>query len=123
MDTSRYVHSLVISRAVLDDTEAERDEYLQPVPSAPVLVEVRGLVQPRTAREAPDTRSAGSEVSDHVIFLPIDTDLEGADAIIHGTRRYNVTGVRRFEYGTLQHLEVDARLVTSQPVSVTEAGS
>ena len=86
---------------------------------------MRGLVQPRAsgAREVPDTRSAGSEVADHVVFLPIATDLEGADAILHGTRRFNVTGIRRYDYGTLQHLEVDVRLVTPQPVAVSVAGS
>lgn len=117
-----YVHDLTIVRTAFDDTPASRDEYGQPA-RATSTTAVKGLVQPKNADELADSRSAGSEVSDHVVFLPLSTDLEGADALMWGTRRLNVTGIRRFEFGSLAHIEVDARLVTPQPVSVTAGGS
>lgn len=109
---SKFIHALVIERIEYD--EDDLDEANQPSPQTPTSTSVRGLVQPKaTVSEADDYRSAGTQVSDHTIFLPIGTELRHADAILQGERRYNVTGIRRFEYGGLAHLEVDARLVTS----------
>lgn len=112
-----YVHELVIRRTTYDDTPAARDAAGQPTASVDTT-DVKGLVQPRRVSEVDDSRSAGSEISDHVVFLPIGTDVIHADAIDWGDSRLQVTGVRRFEFGRLQHLEVDARLVTSTPVTV-----
>ncbi len=113
-----YVHDLVISRTTYDDSVSGRDEAGQP--SAVVTTaEVKGLVQPRMANEADDHRSAGSELITHVVFLPVDTDLRHADAIVWGDRRLQVTGIRAFEFGDLSHLEVDASLVTSTPMEVS----
>lgn len=116
---SKFIHALVIERVTYDDTN--RDEAGQPTASAPTPTDVMGLVQPRisggtTAAEAGDYRSAGSEIADHTIFLPAGTDIRGADAILQGTRRYNVTGIRRYEYGGLAHIELDALLVVATPV-------
>lgn len=115
MNTSRYVHDLSISRVAWDDGSV--DEYGQPTPSAADATAVRGLVQERTAVEQDDSRSAGSEVATHVIFLPLGTDLRGDDAILYGARRFNPTGIRTFNFGRLPHLEVDAIEVTAVPVT------
>ena len=114
------IHALVIERTVFDDTTV--DGYGQPVPGTPTETDVMGLVQPRRAFEADDSRSAGAEASDHVIFVPAATAVEGADAIVFGTRRFAITGIRRFEFGQLAHIEIDARLVTPAAVPVV-AGS
>lgn len=118
---SKFIHPLVIERVEYDDTPENRDEAGQPIAGTPDETEVLGLVQPKSAREVDDFRSAGSQVADHTIFLPNGTDLRGSDTIVQGFRRYSVTGIRRFEFGGLAHLEVDAMLVTSTPVTV--AGS
>lgn len=114
-----YVHDLTIQRTTYDDTPAARTDDGQP--SATVAeTEVKGLVQPRRVREVEDSRSAGSEIGDHVVFLPLGTDIIHADAIVWGTSRLQVQGVRRFEFGRLAHLEVDAQLITSTPVTNDE---
>jgi hypothetical protein len=114
---SKFIHALVIERTEYDDTD--RDDAGQPTPQTPTTTDVRGLVQPRSlpnsAREVEDYRSAGSEIADHLIFLPIGTDIRHADAVLWQARRYTVTGIRRFEFGGLAHLEVDAQLVTVTP--------
>lgn len=117
-----YVHDLTIRRTTYDDSVASRDVDGQPA-EVVTTTAVRGLVQPRRAVEIPDHRSAGSEVSDHVVFLPLGTDLVHADAIVWGDRRLQVVGIRPFEYGGLPHLEVDTRLVTSTAVTNTGDGS
>lgn len=114
--SDRFVHSLTIERIEYDDDVEARDDDGQPVASTATST-VRGLVQPRTAREIEDSRSAGSEVADHVIFLPAGTDVRHADRIVYGTRRFNLTGVRPYEYGNLTHIAVDARLVTATPTT------
>lgn len=119
---SRYVHQVTIERRVFDDSPDARDSYGQPAMTT-TGVAAKALVQPRSAREMDDHRSAGAELADHVIFLPVDTDLDGASAIVWDSRRYEVTGIRPFRFGRLQHLEVDARLITAQPVTFVEAGS
>jgi hypothetical protein len=107
-----YVHDLTIRRVAFDDSPGSRDEAGQPSRSVTTAA-VRGLVQPRQLDEIDDTRSAGSVVSDHVIFLPLGTDIAHEDAVDWGERRLEVVGVRSFEFGRLAHLEVDARMVTT----------
>ena len=112
-----YVHDLTIRRTAFSDDVADRDADGQPAETVTTTA-VKGLVQPRSANELDDTRSAGSEVSTHVIFLPVATDILHADAVQWGDSRLQVTGIRRFDFGRLAHLEVDASLVTATPVTV-----
>lgn len=107
---NRLVHDLTIQRVTYD--EGTDDTYGQPTAHTTTTA-VKGLVQPKSAREMEDSRSAGAQVSDHVIFLSLDADLDGSDEIRHGQLRYQPTGIRRFDFGSLQHLEVDARRVAS----------
>lgn len=77
---------------------------------------VDGLVQPRSAAEVAALSQAGAEVSTHVVFLELRELAAGAwisdnPADVAAGHRYDVTGVRRFEFGSAPHLEVDARLV------------
>lgn len=78
---------------------------------------VPGLVQPRTAQEVAALSQAGAEVSTHVIFLDPRDIAAGAwisdnPADVATGGRYDITGIRRFDYGGSPHLEIDARLVT-----------
>lgn len=122
---SKFIHALVIERVAWDD--ANRDSEGQPQPGTPTTTDVMGLIQPRrtggsASAEMDDWRSAGSEVSDHVIFIPDGVDVRNDDVIVFGVERYQVTGIRRFRYGQLAHLEVDSRLISAVPVTAS-AGS
>lgn len=113
----RLEHEVTIERVSFDDSEELRDEYGQPVRVA-VTETARALIQPRRVEEMPSSTQAGAEIGSHVIFMPI-VDLDHADAIIHGTDRYEIRGVRSMRFGRTPHLEVDAQLVTGvRPASV-----
>ena len=96
-------------------------EYGQPLPAAPVSRAVLGLVQPRTAREVDNTLQSGVETSDHVIFLLPQklaavgwiADADASGNPIPGGRRFDIVGVRSYEFGSQPHLEVDVKLVGS----------
>lgn len=106
---SKFVHALTLVRP--SRNYSSLDDYGQPAEGTPTETSVVGLVQPQRARETDDSRSAGAEIADHVIFLPI-IDVETTDAFIDASgSRYEVLGVRRFDYGRLRHLEVDCRRV------------
>lgn len=104
---SLLVHELVIRRTPMDDTLENRDSYGNPVAGTPVETTVRGMVQPKSARELSDYRGAGVEVGTHTIYLA-PMDLDGADAITYAGDDYQITGVRSLAYGSVPHLEVDA---------------
>jgi head-tail adaptor len=102
-------HPLAIERA----TAGAVDDYNQPSVSWSVLASVRGLVQPKSAREIVQQNDAGAVASTHTIYLP-RTDVTAADRI-----RFDPDDGRLFELdavndaaGQGHHLEVDARLVT-----------
>jgi hypothetical protein len=116
---ARLIHDLTLVRVPYDADPGSDDEYGQP-PAVPTSSAVRGLVQPKAnTREQADTRSAGAAVADHVIFLPL-LDLSAADHLLRGSERYEIVGIRRFEFGRSPHLEVDARRVTG---ALAAAGS
>jgi hypothetical protein len=111
------VHPLAIVEPVYQVTD---DDYGQPERDDPAVSLVRGMVQPKTAREIALTSQAGAELSDHVIFLQPRRIAAGAwiadadaDGVLAGGRRFDITGVRSSEVGSAPHLEVDARLVGS----------
>ena len=113
-----FIHTITHTHTPLDD--GDPDEYGQPTSGTSVETTVRGLVQPRSVREMADSRSAGSEVADHVIFLP-RMALDPADSLTYAGELYLITGIRDFDFGALPHVEVDARRVA--PAAVTAAGS
>ncbi len=105
-------HPLAIVTPTSDGTE---DELGHPVMGTPAVELVAGLVQPKSAREIADLSQAGAEVSTHTIFLGLRR-LSAASWIRDepdAGRRFDITGIRSFEYGTVPHLEVDAKLVGS----------
>jgi len=75
-------------------------------------VSVDGLVQPRTAEEIAALSQAGAEVSTHVVFLEPRDIASGTWITDADGRRYDITGVRSFDFGSSPHLEVDVRLIT-----------
>lgn len=113
--SSRLIHSL----AIVTPSDTGEDAFGQGDGLGSVTVLVPGLVQPRSAREMALINEGGPGVSDHVIFL-LPQELSQAAYIRFDPddgRRYEVHGIRSFEYGGSPHLEVDARLV-GQPETV-----
>lgn len=111
---ARLIHSLAIVAPTFPDSD-DVDEYGQPVPGDPTVTAVRGLVQPKTARELAAVSQGGAESSDHTIFM-LPRRLPAAAYIRDepdAGRRFDVVGVRSFEFGRSPHLEVDAKLVGS----------
>lgn len=109
---SRLIHALVI---VTPTDSGDEDEHGQPVAGDPIETAVAGLIQPRSAREVAQTSQAGPEIATHVAYL-LPQELSGAAWIRFEPddgRRYEITGIRRYEFGGSPHLEVDCRLVTS----------
>lgn len=87
------------------------------VQTGTTVVAADGLVQPRSAAEIAALSQAGAEVSNHVIFLELrdigpGTWISDNPADPGAGRRYDITGIRRFDFGGSPHLEIDARLVT-----------
>lgn len=113
----RMRHRLAIVRTPLDFDEADLDAMGQPARGTAVVTEVRGLIQPKNAREVALSTESGAGLSDHTIYLLPSADVTGADYIRFDPddgRHYNVTGVRDAA-GIGHHLEVDARLVKATP--------
>lgn len=110
---ARLVHdlTLVVPRHAIGGALDERG---QPEIGLPEETAIRGLVQPKTAQEVRLISEAGAEVGDLTVFLsPMDIPT-GAWIRDASDRRLDITGVRRFEFGRTPHLEVDARMVTSE---------
>ncbi len=108
------VHRLAICTPTIPDP-TDVDDYGDQQRGAEAVVVVQGLVQPRSAKEAPQTLEAGVELTTHVIFL-LPRNIEGGSYIRDEPdtgRRFEIHGVRSHEYGTVPHLEVDALLVGS----------
>lgn len=105
------IHSLVIERV----TNGTADDYNMPAQTWAALGEpVRGLVQPRNARELAQLSQGGPVASDHVIYL-LPTDVREADRVRFDPddgRRYQIMGVRDAA-GIGHHLEVDATMVAA----------
>lgn len=106
--SARLVHSLTHVRVPRDITDL--DDYGQPTEGTAVETAVRGLVQPRQVREQLDSRSAGVDIGDHVIFLA-PMDLRPTDHFLYDGERYDIRGIRDFAFGRSPHLEVDAQRI------------
>ena len=102
------VHSLVIERA----TAGAPDDYGQPSSTFSTLATVRGLVQPKSAREKAQANQAGVVVSEFSIYVPAATDLDEADRIVYDGATYQIECIERRAYGGLAHLKADASRVT-----------
>lgn len=116
---ARLIHSLAIVTPT-DDVGEDTDIYGHPVAGIPTTVLTRGLIQPKSTREVAQISQGGPALSDHTIFL-----LPQALSTLAYIRyqpddgdRYQVVGVRYFNFGRSPHLEVDAKRVVS-PALVT----
>lgn len=113
---SRLVHALAI---VTPSTTGSTDAYGQPVAGDPVTVTVSGLIQPKRANEVAQTNQAGAIVADHVVFLEPQT-LAGSAYIRFDPDdgdRYEIVGVRGFDFGRSPHLEVDVKRIVSETLA------
>lgn len=110
----RLIHDLVVERATEGPATPGTPEYdyNQTVQTWATLAEVRGLVQPKTAREVAQLNEAGAVVSTFTIYLR-PTEIQPADRLRmepDDGRRWEIDGIRDAA-GLGHHLEVDARLV------------
>ncbi len=118
---ARLVHAVTIVRSTYDDTDPD-DEYGQP--SATVTeIATRALIQPKSAREQVDTRSAGAQIADHTIFLLPQLLYPSDQFVDSGGQSYKITGIRSFEYGRTPHIEVDALAVQRATDNQVAVGS
>ena len=117
--SDRLVHLLTIVTPT-DDVGDATDEYGQPIPGIPTTVLVRGLIQPKTTREVALISQGGPALSDHTIFLlpQVVSTLAYIRYEPDDGDRYQIVGVRYFNFGRTPHLEVDAKRVQS-PALVT----
>lgn len=116
---ARLIHRVAIVVPDSGDPEnaADLDDYGHAIAGTLDVDVTFGLIQPRRTEEVAQLAQAGLELSDHVIFLlprsvPQGAWIADADAsgILAGGRRFDVVGVRSFEFGRSPHLEVDVRL-------------
>lgn len=108
------VHPLAIVTPVAA-SPASVDEYGQPVAGTADTDLVAGMVQPKTAREIAQANQAGAEYSDHTIYL-LPRHVSAAAFIRDepdSGRRFDIVGVRSFEFGSNPHLELDVKLIGS----------
>lgn len=115
---TRLIHDLAIVTPT-HEVSGDLDDYGQPIAGEPDVDLVSGLVQPATARrnrEVALTSQAGALVADYVVFLQ-RRDLSNAAYIrFHPDNgdRYEIVGIRDYNFGRSPHLEVDCRRVTSE---------
>jgi hypothetical protein len=127
----RLIHDLVIERPqhlMAGGEELEDDEYPGEVLRDFVpLASVKGLPQPKSAREKALISQAGVALSDYTVYL-FPTDLTSADRIRHVAAEcavadadlpdaiFELTGMPRNAAGIGHHFEVDCLFVASPPV-------
>jgi len=111
---SHLIHTPDIARPTFD--ESDLDDRGQPAVDYALVATVRGLVLPKTVREIAILSQAGPVLGDHTIHLQ-PTDLAESDRIDHvigaGRQSYELTGIRRFDFGSFPHFEVDARRMSA----------
>lgn len=109
-------HEVLIRRrtAVLDAGEPTYDELGQPITVLEAIATVRCRIEPKDAKEIALLQQGGAVVSTHTIFM-LPTDLSEADQLVPQPADGRLFEVQRIDDGggAGHHLEVDARLVTS----------
>jgi len=104
---SRLRHTLVIKRATAGGTV---DDYGQPVVAETTVASVKGLVQPRSAREVALASQAGAAIGTYVGYMRPLAGLTARDWIEVDGVRYDVLGVSDAA-GIGHHLELNLRKV------------
>jgi hypothetical protein len=90
---------------------ATLDDYGQPVTAETTVATVRGLVQPRSAREVALASQAGAVIGTHVGYLAPLAGLTTADWIEHGGVRFDILSMPDAA-GLGHHLELALVAVT-----------
>ena len=112
---ARLIHTVEIWRPTFD--ESDLDDRGQPAVHHALLATIAGLVQPKSVREVALISQAGAVIGDYTIYL-LPTDLTESDRIDHvvaggGRESYELTGIRRFDFGSFPHFEIDARRMSA----------
>ena len=118
----RLRHSLVIYRNVPavvpahdppgpTDGDPILDDYGQPVMGATTVATVRGLIQPRSAKEIALTSQAGAVIGTHVGYMRPLAGLTTADWIEHDGVRFDILSMPDAA-GLGHHLELALQAVT-----------
>ena len=114
---NRLVHSLaIVTPTVVDpDDPAELDEYGHANPGEPIVDYVAGMIQPKSQRELALANQGGAVISTHTVFLMRRTVSTAAFIRYEPDNgdRYEVTGVRDYNFGASPHLELDVLRISS----------
>jgi hypothetical protein len=105
--SSRYRHTLVVKR---DVATAAFDALGNPVTAEFTVATVKGLIQPRTAKEVAQLSQAGPVVSDYICYMALLTGLETDCWIEYGSDRYDILSMPDAA-GLGHHLELAVRMV------------
>lgn len=98
-------------REVQNAGTPDEDEYGQPVVVPTTVATVRGLIQPKSAREVALTSEAGVVQSDHLGFMAPLSGLTTGDWLERDGRRYDIVAIADAA-GLGHHLELDLKAVT-----------
>ena len=95
---SRYLHTLTVKRNV---ATGALDDYGQPVTAETTVATVRGLVQPRRAREVALASQAGVVLGEHAGYIDPMPSLTTADWLELDGVRYDVLAI--YDAGGVGH--------------------
>lgn len=102
-----YRHTLTVKRATPGGTV---DAYGQPVTATTTVATVRGLVQPRSAREVALASQAGAAIGDHAAYIDPLAGIDTQCWVEVDGHRYDIVSVADAA-GRGHHLEIGLRRV------------
>lgn len=104
---SRYLHTLVVKR---NAATGAFDDYGQPVTAETTVATVKGLIQPRRAREVALASQAGVVLGEHAGYMDPLPGLTTADWLDVSGVRYDILAIYDAG-GTSHHWELGLRRV------------
>ena len=104
----RLLHTLVVKKMVAGGTF---DDYGQPITAETTLATVKGLIQPRSARELALTTNAGATIGEYVGYMRPLTGITTGCWIEYGGDRYDILTMPDAA-GLGHHLELGLQKVT-----------
>lgn len=104
---ARLRHTLVVRRNVATGAS---DDYGQPIMAPTTVATVRGLIQPRSAREVAQANQAGAAIGEHVGYMRPLAGLTTADWLELGEVRYDILSMPDAA-GLGHHLELGLRRI------------